>query len=207
MSDTFRSKRGLERLVNFSDAVVAIAITLLVLPLTDVVGEAQHESAFTIMTEHRSQFAGFLLTFAVTATHWTRHHSLFELVNAYDHGLLRLNMFWLLLVVLLPFASGLVGEYGFGDGNGVIYSGTMAVLSLLLGAMGTYLGRHRDLLRPDVLSADLNVTRAWIYAAFFAAIAVVSVFAPGPASWLLLLLFPLSWLARPRERSLASTTR
>lgn len=63
-------ERDLERLLTFIDAVVAIAITLLVLPLAEVGSELQDGSVAELLHEHAIDIAGFLLSFVVIARLW-----------------------------------------------------------------------------------------------------------------------------------------
>jgi uncharacterized membrane protein len=81
--------RGLERLIFFTDAVTAIAITLLILPIVDAVPEAAAEN-FTIqrfLGEHWPQLLTFLISFLVIARLWISHHSIFEHVARYSRRL------------------------------------------------------------------------------------------------------------------------
>ena len=68
--------RGFDRLVFFSDAVAAIAITLLILPLVD--GVSKQGSLSNLLDADRDRFLAFLLSFLVIARFWTIHHSLFD---------------------------------------------------------------------------------------------------------------------------------
>jgi hypothetical protein len=105
--------RNPDRLVLFTDAVVAIAVTLLILPLVEVVTESQSEGldARAVITEHEPQIYGFLLSFVVISRFWLIHHSIFEHVKAYNSRLVQLNMLWLLCIVVLPFPTEIVGTY------------------------------------------------------------------------------------------------
>jgi uncharacterized membrane protein len=78
-----QTTRGLDRLVFFTDAVTAIAITLLVLPLVDSVTEAAHAglSAEQFIGNNVAAIAGFALSFLVIARLWIAHHSTFEHVG------------------------------------------------------------------------------------------------------------------------------
>ena len=76
-------ERGLERLVLFSDAVVAIALTLLILPLTDVEIEPG-QTLMELLRNNSGKLLAFGISFAVIARYWRGHHSIFKDVRAYD---------------------------------------------------------------------------------------------------------------------------
>ena len=78
-----RTPRGLDRLVKFSDATVAIAITLLILPLVDFAGDIAHESLGKVLTTHSGAIISFAVTFAVIGRFWFAHHRIFERVGNY----------------------------------------------------------------------------------------------------------------------------
>ncbi|MBX9783690.1 MAG: DUF1211 domain-containing protein [Chitinophagaceae bacterium] len=103
----------LERLILFSDAVFAIAITLLVIEIkipeihTDVSDKALlHELKHLI-----PKFVGFIISFLFIGLYWTIHHRMFGYVTSYDKTLLRLNLFFLFFIALLPFSTGFYSEY------------------------------------------------------------------------------------------------
>lgn len=194
-----RTERGLDRLVNFSDAVVAIAITLLVLPLTDLVGDGvgpgtAYPGAWDLVSANADHFLGFAVTFAVTMIFWLSHHALFEVIGSYDTRLIWLNSGWLLFVVLLPFASGLLSEGGFQDGVGLIYGACLALLSAMQGLIAVYVRRHPQLLVAAASPSELRPSRAWAYTAFFVAIALLSLPLPSVAGYAMLLLIPMGRL-------------
>ncbi|MCB5905915.1 TMEM175 family protein [Streptomyces pinistramenti] len=103
-----------ERLVLFTDAVTAISITLLVLPLVDLVPEvaSAHEDASEVITGHLSQLWSFLLSFAVIANIWREHHRAFSSVTMLTRSLTAWNMGWLLSVVVLPLPTEMIGAFG-----------------------------------------------------------------------------------------------
>jgi Endosomal/lysosomal potassium channel TMEM175 len=106
-----QSKNSPERLVIFTDAVVAIALTLLVLPLTDIVPAlvAAHGRSIDAITGHQWQIRSFLLSFVVIARQWMSHHRLFAHVIEYSGALVVMNLAWLLTVVIMPFPTEMVG--------------------------------------------------------------------------------------------------
>ena len=173
---------GAERVVFFTDAVVAIAITVLVLPLVDAVGEAEaaRQSAVEVVTENLGQIVSFLLSFVVIARLWTAHHRLFDGVSLVTGRIIWLNMLWALTIVVLPFPTEMAGDYG--DERFVVglYIGTILASSACLTALAAALPtRHVG------GAASMTVMLAL---AFLVAVLVPGV---GFLALLLLLLAPL----------------
>ena len=70
--------RGFDRLKNFSDAVVAIAITLLIFPLTNLAAGMGHQNVLQLFAQNWPAFFGFLLSFLVVAKTWLDNHNMFR---------------------------------------------------------------------------------------------------------------------------------
>ncbi|HOQ54587.1 MAG TPA: TMEM175 family protein, partial [Micropruina sp.] len=99
-----------ERLVFFTDAVVAIAMTLLILPLMESIGDAPDEGdTLHWLGAHRSQLVSFVLSFVIISVFWRAHHRLFEHVATVTQGLFVLDFCWMFTVVWLPIATALTG--------------------------------------------------------------------------------------------------
>jgi len=164
--------------VYFTDAVVAIAITLLVLPLVDAVGEAvdARRSAAEVVTDNISQFFSFLLSFAVIARLWTAHHRLFDGVATASGRVVGLNMLWLLTIVVLPFPTEMVGGYGEDRFTVVLYIGTILASSACLTALSVAI-------RGRLVGGAGSMT------ALLALALLVAAFVPGVGYTALLLLF------------------
>jgi uncharacterized membrane protein len=147
-----RTDRGYERLITFADAVVAIALTLLVLPLSDIATDLRDDTTVReIFAEHRAAFGSFVLSFVVIWVLWTAHHRTMEFFDAYDEMLFRLTLVWLFTIVLLPFVTQLLTRKQYDQGAVPLYDGLLLVSSLSLTAMAWWGRRHRDLLadHPD----------------------------------------------------------
>jgi uncharacterized membrane protein len=129
--------RSVERLVLFTDAVVAIAITLLVLPLVDAVSEAVAAGAPStdVIVENWAQIFSFLLSFYVIAQLWSAHHGLLEGVTAARRGVFTLNMLWVLTIVVLPFVTEMIGGYGTDRFTVLLYIGMVLSSSACLTAL------------------------------------------------------------------------
>lgn len=123
------SERDPDRLVLFTDAVVAIAITLLVLPLVELVAEHK-EHASEVITENWPRLWSFVLGFAVISRLWLTHHRMFEHVKAYNRPLMTANSLWLLTVVFMPFPTGMIGTYGTDHFTTMFYVATVLASSV-----------------------------------------------------------------------------
>jgi uncharacterized membrane protein len=96
------------RVANLSDAVFAIAMTLLVLTL-DVPDVAGTQLGAALL-QQLPQFIAFVLSFALVSILWWHHHRFFEMVGSLDSGLIVMNLVLLGAVVLVPFPTNLVGK-------------------------------------------------------------------------------------------------
>ena len=102
----------IDRISFFSDGVFAIAITLLIIEIkVPVIEHATNEELMNSLSEMSLKFIGFLISFAIVGHYWSVHHRIFGYIKKYNSPLLWLNLGFLCSVVLLPFSSGLLGEY------------------------------------------------------------------------------------------------
>lgn len=195
--------RSVDRLINFSDAVVAVAVTVLVLPLLDIPGPGEGESVWSVVGRHASQIWTFLFTFYVVAVMWLAHNRILNSIRRYDAFIFWINTTWLACIVLLPWVSAMFGESEWGRSSvGLLYWGTMAAIAFLGALLGWHLRRN-----PRLLTADAPVLppsdqrrvamRGPVMGLFFLVIGIVSVVAPAVATWLPLGIIPLSIWLRP----------
>ena len=127
--------RAADRLSLFSDAVVAIAITLLAIELPIPEGGTAPE--FWASVRHDAgHYAAFLISFLVIAAAWRDHHDIFRYVRRVDSRLLTLNFGWLLMIVLNPFATRLLTAPGHPDLQAhALRFGFYALLQVLVSAL------------------------------------------------------------------------
>jgi uncharacterized membrane protein len=132
------------------------------------------------------KFVGFLIGFFVIATYWTAHHRIFRFVRNYNDGLIWLNIFFLLSIVLMPFTSAYYSEYTNLSVPFILYCFSVVATGLLQILMQRALRNPaRGYVRPDAVNhPDLDLWRPLI---------PVSVFAIGIV---LALFFPHSWALR-----------
>lgn len=190
-----RTSRGLDRLVNFSDATVAIAITLLILPLVDIATEVDTESLGTLLHAHSAALVSFVVTFVVIGRFWTVHHRVFEYVRLYSRPLVSANFVWLISIVFLPFAANVLAHSGGEPAVSALYIGTMIVATLASGAIDWILRADPSLVASE-LREELEVAPALIAATLLAAALVLAVVFPEVNLYGLFLLL----LSGPSER-------
>jgi uncharacterized membrane protein len=120
---------GVDRIIAFSDGVVAIAITLLVLPLTEIDRSADATLAAVVVDNQAALFA-FALSFAVIANYWAIHHAILQPLRRHNRRLIQLNMLWLAAIVFLPFPTALIAD-GLEGGFSTLYISTLLLVSIL----------------------------------------------------------------------------
>jgi uncharacterized membrane protein len=163
--DVSRTQFQMERFIFFSDGVFAICITLLVIEI-----KVPDPNEFRIFNdaglwEYLSQrslnFLGFLISFGIIGHYWTVHHRIFGYGKSYTSGLLWLNLGFLFCVVLLPFSSGLLAEYGSDTHMFLpygIYSANMCLTGLMNSWLWLYVSNpHRGLLTHKISAARIKL--------------------------------------------------
>jgi uncharacterized membrane protein len=112
-----RKQFQLERLILFSDAVFAIAITLLVLeiriPKSNWSQPITAQQLNEYLIEVIPNISGFVFSFFIVGFYWTIHHRIFGYITNFDTRLIWLNLLMLFFVALLPFTTTLTSEYGY----------------------------------------------------------------------------------------------
>jgi uncharacterized membrane protein len=113
LHNELRKEFQLERMILFSDAVFAIAITLLVIEIKiPEIHENVSDKALLYSLGHLiPKFIGFLVTFMLIGVYWIIHHRMFGYVTGYTPKLLILNLVFLFFVALMPFSTGFYSEY------------------------------------------------------------------------------------------------
>jgi uncharacterized membrane protein len=166
---------GLERLVFFSDAVFAIAITLLAIDirLPDLPAGVSDERVREALLDLLPELFAFTLSFAVIAQFWIGHFRTFRYVARADARLVSLNLAFLFCIALLPFPTSVVAQQGNTPTGAVFY----AAFVVLLGCLSTLLWLYPTRLAPlgaASISADLS-RRVTIRAAVIPIVFAVSI--------------------------------
>jgi len=146
---------GVARLLSLSDGVVAIALTLLVLNLHVPVLAPPHQSPDSpsdllhALSLDGPLFTSYLVSFFVIAQFWLAHHRVFRMVAGHDEGLAWWNFAFLFTITIMPFTSGILGQYG---ANPLAID--LFALNLMLASLSTQLvmlfARRRHLMVPGI---------------------------------------------------------
>ena len=120
-----------ERLIFFSDAVFAIAITLLVIEIEVPTLGTAHGSGWHAMRELLPSFAGFAISFLVIGRFWMGHHAALAQLSVFSPRLLWPNLFLLMAIAFMPFATAFLSR-NFGEiFPTAFYNATLLVTALL----------------------------------------------------------------------------
>jgi uncharacterized membrane protein len=157
-----------DRILFFSDAVFAIAITLLIVDLPGHLGQAagSHFDTAHALREAEPGIAGFWIGFAVIGLFWLGHHSLFRFITGFDRRLMLLNLLFVGLIAFLPYPTALLSTSGTATRTGVVfYAACTAAAGVVETIMWAYVCRTRHglispLSRPTQRLILLRTARA-----------------------------------------------
>jgi uncharacterized membrane protein len=142
---------GLERLVFFSDAVFAIAITLLALEirLPDLPAPVSNEDLLAALLDLAPKYLSYVVSFLVIGLYWMTHHRRFRFIYRYDRTLLWLNLILLMFVAFIPFPTSVLSEYGNRTAT-VFYALVITLSGAMSWAIWSHAVRGRRLVHPDL---------------------------------------------------------
>ncbi|HEX6499943.1 MAG TPA: TMEM175 family protein [Micromonosporaceae bacterium] len=177
------------RVEAFSDGVMAIAITLLVLDLRVPARDALSTSLRHALATQWPNYFAYAVSFLVIGIIWVNHHQVFRIIGAADRVLLFINLLLLMTVAAIPFTTALVAEYLTAGRDArtaaVVYSLVMLAMAIAFSGVYTYAVR-----RPRLLAEGVDTTAARRSSWRFAAGPVVYALIVGIAflsAWLCLL--------------------
>lgn len=190
---------SLERVTAFTDGAVAIALTLLVLPLVDVSREVAVKPVGAVVDEHGVDFLAFALSFFVIALFWRVHRRIFETIERFDEPLLLLNTCWLLGVVFLPVPTAvLIFQVNSATGATVLYLTNLLFVALMGLALSTWVHWHPALQVTDAAAeVRYHIHRAAVACALIAMAAALA-FPLGTNALYLLLALPVAEIVSER---------
>lgn len=147
------------RLEAFSDGVLAIVVTLLVLELKVPRGLESDSALRRALAEEWHAYLAFLTSFATVGIMWVNHHRLFTLIGRADHWLLMLNLLLLLMICIVPFPTAVVSEYLGTDAARsatLVLGAVFVVTAVVFNVLWRYAAHNRRLIAPHVAQAVVD---------------------------------------------------
>jgi uncharacterized membrane protein len=194
-----RHERGTEefgRVAAFSDAVFAIAMTLLVVGIAvPTVKKSELDSALADLIP---DILAFFISFIVIGRYWMAHHQFFARLKAVETPLISVNLVYLAAIAFVPFPTALVSKYEDSAITVVIYAAALGAASLLEAVMA-YMAYKADAFREPLTPTAIKFE-------LLAAVLPVTMFAISvPIAFASTTLALLSWLLLiPGERVIAN---
>jgi uncharacterized membrane protein len=209
-STPFGGERDPARIVAFSDAVIAIAVTLLVLeihPPQDT-GHLLHGLA-TLWPS----YLAYGITFMLIGQVWANHHVMFDHIRSADRMVLFLNTVLLMDIAFLPFAASVLAE-AFHDGHGqriavVLHGITFEVAAILFNVIWWHARRDRRLLVTTIDSTGVRAIgrRFHLALAWIATGTLLGALLPALGIAVIAAFIPYYWLPIPGETARAKRRR
>ncbi|HEY9811472.1 MAG TPA: TMEM175 family protein [Halomicronema sp.] len=164
------------RLEAFSDGVIAIVITLLVLeikvpviPPEIVSAELPHK-----LLELMPKFLGYLTSFLVVGTYWVAHHNALSYATQSNRVLVWLNILFLMCLSFIPFPTGLFSEYPSQSLASVFYGMTLLITAIIFNILWWYIAYGGNLVPANVNRQVLDkITRGGLLGLPFYVLAIV----------------------------------
>jgi len=148
----FSRKDSKERVIAFTDAIIAFAITLLVLSFSvEQIGKGGTDEASILkgIMHQLPTLASFVISFFVIAAFWQGHVFLCNTAKRFDRVFSQINLIFVLLIVFLPFTTDMHGEYSHSKIVVSIYVANIAFAFLALGILFGYILRKKDFLAQE----------------------------------------------------------
>ncbi|HCE18289.1 MAG TPA: DUF1211 domain-containing protein [Anaerolinea thermolimosa] len=190
---------GFERLVFFSDAVFAIAITLLALEIHLPAGETAPDDArlFTALLEIWPRYLAYALSFLVIGTFWIGHHRKFRHIRQYDRRLILLNLLLLMSVAFIPFPTTLISDSTNRTAT-IFYALSMTCTGLLSAGLWWYASSRASLIDPSLPPAEVRREglRSLIIPGVFLLSIALALIHSDTARFFWLLLVPAAFVGR-----------
>ncbi len=153
MNDLKKREIPFERVLFFSDAIVAIAITLLALDLKlDLPGSTP--LTFDDLLLPWKNYLAFFLSFINIASFWRTHHQMYSYIQKMDERTMSYNIGWLFFIVTLPFSTGVLSNH-FGDSAAIfLYSLNIFALSVFQNFIWDGSDMKKDFIDTEKLSDE-----------------------------------------------------
>ncbi len=148
------NERDTGRLEAFSDGVIAVAITLLILDIRVPPFDAKIPLLQALLNGGIT-YLGYVTSFTIIGLFWANHHYMFKYIRQTDHFLLLLNTLALMCLVFIPFTTALLVAHfddGYATTAAMVYSSSLLLTSILYNIVWWYASTHPHLLDSGLTS-------------------------------------------------------
>lgn len=145
---------GTNRLESFSDGVIAVAITLLVLGIR-VPGEPLKHPLASDLGRQWPEYVAYVTSFLTIGIIWINHHAMISRLREADQTILILNLLLLMTIGVLPFATDLVAQHRHESLAAAIYGGCFMLMAFAF----SVLNRQVLIVRGHLLAETLSLER------------------------------------------------
>ncbi len=188
---TFETGREVDRVVFFSDAVFAIAMTLLAVQIR--IPDVPSDQVASALRHQSREIVSYVITFWVIGVYWMAHHRMFRFIRRVDGAFIGLNLVLLAVVAFTPVPSELLGRTGSSSAATVFYAVTIMLMGLATLAVWVYATYDRRLVDPSLTHREVvaGVRRSASSVVVFGASIPLALVNPSWAEYCWLLLIPL----------------
>ena len=167
--------RGTGRIEAFSDGVIAVAITLLIL---DVHVPNVQTGLLQALLNQWPTYLGYVTSFLVIVIFWANHHNMFRYIQQVDYTLLVINAFFLMCIAFIPFATAVLTKYITSPTEqhtaAIVYGATLLLNGILFNTIWWYAVWKRRLVRRDLDAPTVRrITKGYLFGLPFWALAIV----------------------------------
>jgi uncharacterized membrane protein len=140
-----RRRGETDRVKAFTDAVIAIIMTILVLEI-GVPPDLSDERLVDALDETWPELIAWIISFLIVGMYWVWHRDLFNQMRLVDEGVVWLNLLFLVPLALVPFAASVLGEYPDEAIGMHVYGGILIATAVMRGVLYAYVVRRPRLL-------------------------------------------------------------
>ena len=187
------------RLEAFSDGVMAIIITIMVLEI-----KTPHNTSWAALVEQLPVFSSYLMSFAYIGIYWGNHHHLISAISYVNAAIIWSNLNLLFWLSLIPFATGWMGENHYAQNTVVLY----AILLLICGISFTILQTCVERItknNPKLVEAFAYVRRKGIFSVICYCLAIALAYYNTLFSAIIFCIVSVAWMIPDRSIEKAIT--
>jgi uncharacterized membrane protein len=183
------------RLEIYSDAIIAIVITLLILELKAPHFDTNNlHDSFEKIWELRTEFLGWLISFLLVGIYWFQHHNVLHMASKIDLKIVLINQISLMGICLTPFTASLLGKNYNNPISLTLFSSVFFLVSLTLCWLYAYIAKNYLKGTYNKTGVIKNVKISYLIAPTFYLLAAIVCWFSLLTSFILLLLIPILFL-------------